>query len=168
MNPIRRDSSAGGNEEMRQRRSSWLEYFVKSYKVSFLIILGLAILGVQAVFTLPRESAPEIKVPFAAVVTIFPGSSTRDVEELITNKVEDELANLEGVKEITSSSSPGVSSVNIEFQAEEDISEAIDNLRRAVDNITGLPDEAKDPRVIELNFSDQPIIQIGISGIQDE
>ena len=90
------------NEQNKEREvRGFFGYFLRSYRVTFLVILGLALLGVGAVVTLPRESTPEVEIPFAVVVTAYPGASTRDVEELVTKPVEDELLNLEGVKVIT-------------------------------------------------------------------
>ncbi|MCH8748234.1 efflux RND transporter permease subunit, partial [Patescibacteria group bacterium] len=45
----------------------YLSYFIRSYRVTFLLVVGLSILGVFTVINLPREANPEIDVPFAAV-----------------------------------------------------------------------------------------------------
>ncbi len=160
------------NSEEEQKNEQMVHgffgYFLRAYRVTFLIILGLALLGVGAVVTLPRESSPEVKIPFAVVMTAYPGASTRDVEELITKPVEDRLLNLEGVKVITSSSRLGISSVSVEFFADEDLDEAIRRLREEADKITGLPGDAELPQVIEISFSSEPIITISLGGVDDE
>lgn len=150
------------------RKSGFFNYFLKSYRVTFLIIVGLAALGIFTVLTLPRESTPEIEIPFAAVVTVYPGAAARDVEELVTTPIEDELLALEGLEQLSSSSSLGVSSIGVEFSADEDLDEALQRLREKVDQIRNLPAEAGLPQVIELNFSDEPILSIGLGGIDDE
>ncbi len=146
---------------------SFFAYFIRSYRITFLIILALGIYGTYNAFILPREASPEIKIPIAVVVTAYPGSSARDVEELVTNPVEEKVANIQGIKNLTSSSQLGLSTVTAEFNAEEDQKDAISRLREAVNGVTGLPEEALDPQVIEVNFSDQPIVTLGISGIND-
>lgn len=144
-----------------------LSYFIRSYRVTFLIIVALGIYGTYTAINLPRESSPEIKVPIALVVTAYPGSSARDVEELITKPIEDDIKNLDGVNKITSSSQLGISSITIEYNADQNQTEAVRKLRETVDAITDLPTEAERPSVIELDFNDQPILTLGLSGISD-
>ena len=146
---------------------NFFAYFIRSYRVTFLLIIALGMYGTYTAFTLPREATPEIKIPIAVVVTVYPGSSPRDVEELITTPIEDKIANLEGLKSLTSSSQLGVSTITAEFNAEADQKESTRILREAVDTVTDLPTEALSPQVIEVNFSDQPIITLGLSGIND-
>lgn len=141
-----------------------ISYFLHSWRVTFLIIIGVALAGALTAISLPRESTPEVKIPFANVVTVFPSASSRDVEELVTNPVEEKLEALDGVKEITSTSRSGVSSVFVEFNAEEDLDDAIRRLRETVDEVTDLPEDAQDPRVIEISFENEPIISISVGG----
>ena len=145
----------------------FFSYFIGSYRVTFLVIGALIIFGTTTAVSLPRESAPEIKVPIAVVVTAYPGASARDVEELVTNEVEDKVANVEGLKKVTSTSQLGVSTVTAEFFAEEDQQESLRRLREAVDTVTDLPEDATDPRVIEISFDGSPILSISLSGIND-
>lgn len=142
-------------------------YFLRQYRVTFLLIAGLTIVGLSTVAGLPRESAPEINVPFAQVVTIYPGASALDVEELVTDKVEEKVSGVEGVKEVLSASRLGLSSVSVEFAAEEDIDQSLQRLRDAVDTVAGLPSEAEDPQVVEINFASEPIISVSIGGLED-
>ncbi len=147
---------------------SFFTYFIKAYRVTFLLIVALAIFGVSTAITLPRESTPEIKIPIGVVMTAYPGASARDVEELVTAPIEDRLSNLEHIDSISSSSSLGVSSITIEYQPEADLDETIRTLREEVQKIRDLPEDALDPEVIEISFSNEPIISIGLSGIEDQ
>ena len=142
-------------------------YFLRSHRVTFLLIVALAVVGVSTALSLPRESAPEIDVPFGVVVTAYPGASARDVEELVTKPIEEALENLAGVAEITSTSRLGFSSIGVEFSADENLAEARRRLREAVDTVTDLPAEAELPEVIELDFNTEPIITVGLGGIDD-
>lgn len=144
-----------------------LSYFIRSYRVTFLIIVALGIYGTYTAINLPREASPEIKVPIALVVTAYPGSSARDVEELITTPIEADIKNLDGVSKITSTSQLGLSSITVEYNADQNQTEAVRKLREAVDAVTNLPAEAERPSVVALNFNDQPILTLGLSGITD-
>lgn len=148
--------------------SGFFNYFLQSFRVTFIILIGLAVLGVWSAVTLPRESTPEIDIPVALVLTVYPGSSARDVEELITTPIEDELINIEGLDNLTSSSRLGVSTVMVEFEADQDLDEAIRTLREEVSSIRGLPAEAEPSEVIEISIQDEPILSISLGGIKDE
>lgn len=142
-------------------------YFIRSYRVTFLIIIGLGIYGTYTGFALPREATPEIKIPIAVVVTVYPGASPRDVEELVTTPIEKSVENIDGLKKLTSNSSLGISTITAEFNAEADQKESTRLLREAVDGVNDLPSEVERPRIIEINFSDQPIVTLGVSGVND-
>ncbi|PIT98475.1 MAG: hypothetical protein COT71_00495 [Candidatus Andersenbacteria bacterium CG10_big_fil_rev_8_21_14_0_10_54_11] len=139
-------------------------YFLSSFRVTVLLMVGLALLGAWSVLTLPREATPEVTIPVAIVVTPYPGAAARDVEELVTVPVEDAVSGVEGVDTVQSSSRLGISSVTVTFAAEEDLAEALRRVREAADNIRGLPAAAEDPQVLEVNFSNEPIISLALSG----
>lgn len=141
-----------------------LSYFLKQYRVTLLLAIGLVLLGVQALVSLPRESTPEIEIPIGIVVTVFPGASAVDIEELVTKPIENTLENVEGVDSVSSSSRLGLSSITVEFTAGSDLTDSLNRLREAVDGVGELPDDAENPQVIEISFDNEPIISLGLSG----
>jgi multidrug efflux pump subunit AcrB len=143
--------------------SFWL-FFLKKREFSVLLTLTLIGLGVYAVLLIPKESAPEVIVPIGIVTTVYPGASASDIEDLITNKLEDAIENVDDLENLTSTSRDGVSSVTAEFNAKADIDKSIANLKDAVDTAKAeLPRDAQDPFVTEVNFADQPILVLSIS-----
>jgi len=95
---------------------------------------------------------------------VYPGASPLDVEQQVTNKIESEIADLSGIKKIDSSSSLGVSSVIVEFEAGEDLKKSIDDLKDKVEKAkSDLPEGAQEPEVIEINISDRPIVTAVLS-----
>ena len=151
-------------QKIEAARKSSLSFFIRRRRVAALAILGIAVWGGIAALSMPREANPEVKVPFGVVTTVFPGASPADVEELVTNKIEDRLQNLDNVKLITSRSSLSFSSVFVEFEASADIDKSIRDLKDAVDEVTDLPEEAEDPEVSEINFNDLPVVTFSLSG----
>ncbi len=141
------------------------ELAVKNRATIFFAIFGVAVAGLSAYSSLPRESFPDISIPNILVYTLWPGASPSDVEAQITDELERELQGLEGVKEITSSSLESVSTVNVEFVSGTDLDFALQKVRDRV-NIakSEFPDDAEEPILRELNFSDVPIVQIHLSG----
>ena len=143
--------------------SLWL-FFLRKREFSVLLMLALIGLGVYAVILIPKESAPEVIVPIGIVTTVYPGASASDIEELVTNKLEDSIENVDGLDKLTSTSRDGISMVTAEFNATADIDKSIQNLKDAVDKAKGdLPTDALDPTVTEVNFADQPIDVFAIS-----
>lgn len=146
-------------------RKTWLNFFVTNFRVVLLLIMLITAWGLYSYFKLPRESNPEVKIPMAFVMTVYPGASPTDVEELVTKKIETGISGLSGVKKITSSSMNSSSAITVEFEADEDLDDSIRRLRDKVNTlITNLPDEALDPHVKEISFDDSPIWTIGITG----
>ena len=128
-----------------------------------MIVLLLA--GAYSVMSIPKEATPEITIPLGIVVTVLPGASSSDVERLITNKIENGVLGVEHVSKVTSNSSEGVSTVSVEFDASANIDKSIQSLKDAVDKVKpDLPTEALDPTVSDVNFADQPILIVSISG----
>ena len=121
--------------------------------------------GVYAVISIPKEATPDIAIPLGIVTTVLPGASAVDVERLITDKIEDGVLSVEHVSKVTSTSGEGISSVSVEFDASANIDKSIQLLKDAVDKVRGdLPTEATDPVVSDVNFADQPILILSISG----
>jgi multidrug efflux pump subunit AcrB len=99
----------------------WLNFFVKNFRVVILLIIIISAWGTYAFIKLPRESNPEVKIPIGIVTTVYPGASPADVEEFVTKKIEAELSGLKGLKKITSNSSNSFSSIQVEFDAKQDM-----------------------------------------------
>ena len=134
-----------------------------SVLVLALIILGIGIYSYKA---LPRESEPDITIPYVFVQTEYRGVSASDIETSITIKIEKKLKGLDKVKNISSVSSQGLSMINIEFLPGTDIDEVLTKVKDKVDEAKNdLPSDLEsDPSVFEVNFSEMPIVVYALSG----
>ena len=131
----------------------------------FIMVLVISIAGFQAYKSIPREAAPDIQIPLLIVSIPFPGASPEDVESLISNKAEQELKTIKNLKEISSTSSEGVSVLTLEFTADFDISEARTKVREKMDQIKpDLPADTEDYQVTEINLSEQPLMILNLAG----
>lgn len=149
-------------------RETWLYFFIKNFRVVILLILLISGWGIYSFINLPRESNPEVKIPIAIVSTFYPGASPADVEEFVTKKIEAELSGLKGLKKLTSSSLNSLSSIQVEFDAKEDMEGSIRRLRDKLQNIQSkISTEAEDPQVIEISLDDTPIWSISLTGPYD-
>jgi len=131
----------------------------------FILVIIIIFMGLSAYITLPRESSPDISIPLVIVSTPYFGVSPEDIETLITKKLEKEINNITEVKEITSSSFEGYSLVRVEFESGYDIDEALQKVRDKVNKAEpDLPPDVEKPDIIEINFSEFPIVVANIAG----
>lgn len=136
----------------------------------FALMLIILVVGIYSYIVLPRESAPDITIPYVLVVTTYEGVASEDIENLITRPLERKLKGLKDVEEMRSVSAEGSSMVTIEFAPDVDIDTALQWVREKVDQAKGdLPDDLDDdPSVMEINLSEFPILMVAISGNVDE
>ena len=126
----------------------------------------ILVIGIHSYKVLPRESSPDITIPYVFVQTDYRGVSASDIETGITIKIENKLKGLDRVKNISSVSAEGLSQINIEFIAGTDIDEVLTRVKDKVDEVRNeLPSDLEnDPSVYEVNFSDMPIVIYALSG----
>jgi multidrug efflux pump subunit AcrB len=157
------DRDAGGHGEFKE---FWLTSFAVDHPTSVLVLMIIVIIaGFISYMRVPKEAAPEITIPIVAVNTVYPGVAPEDIETLITRELEDELNKIGDVKEITSSSVEGYSSITAEFEAGMDMTEALQLVREKVDIAKPkLPEEAEEPTIVEFNFAEWPVMQVNVSG----
>ncbi|MGD8971815.1 MAG: efflux RND transporter permease subunit [Desulfobacterales bacterium] len=125
--------------------------------LALLVIIVIA--GVYCYATLPRESFPDITIPYVFVTTTYEGVAPEDMEQLITIPIERKLKGIDNVEEIRSTSAEGMSTVAIKFLPKVDLDDAVQKVRDKVD-------QAKNdlPTDLAVNFSDMPVIRVVLSG----
>ncbi|MFP4474295.1 MAG: efflux RND transporter permease subunit [Desulfatibacillaceae bacterium] len=136
-------------------------------QATVLALLALILTGgLYCYSTLPREASPDITIPYVFVTTTYEGVAPEDVETLVTIPIERKLKGLSDVEEIRSTSAEGISHVAIKFLPSVDIDDAVQKVRDKVDQAKpDLPsDIPDDPQIVEVNFSDMPIIRVVLSG----
>lgn len=139
---------------LHELRTGFRWFWVKNYKMSFLIIFVIIIAWVYSLFSIPKESSPNIKFWIIWVNTIYEWASPEDVDNLITDKIEKEIENIDWIKKISSNSSLGMSSVIIELNNDVDTSKALQDIKDKVDKVS-LPSSAEDPSVTEISTNNE-------------
>ncbi len=126
----------------------------------------LIVAGVYSYLELPRENTPDVTIPYVFISTEYRGVSPADIETAITVEIEKKLKGIDGLKKISSISSEGLSSINVEFITGTDIDTAVQDVKDKVDQAKGsLPkDLDDDPSVFEINLSEMPVIVYSLSG----
>ena len=139
---------------------------LKNKNTVFLLTLALAVAGFLAYRKLPKELEPDISIPWILVTTVYPGNAPIDMENLISRPLEKEIETIKGIKKMTSTSAQDYSLIFIEFNTNVKISEALADVKDAVDKAKAeLPDNLDDDPVVEdIEMSEFPIININLSG----
>ncbi|WP_412060964.1 efflux RND transporter permease subunit [Rubrivirga sp. IMCC45206] len=127
------------------------------------LTLALSVGGLVSYVALPKESQPQIEFAQIIVTTIYPGASPADVEAIITQEVEREVATLSGLDNLRSTSTEGVSTVIAEFLPDKDIDEASREVREAVDRAkVEFPSDVEEPIVSDIDFADFPVLTVNL------
>lgn len=151
-------------EKIYQKMESWFFWFwVKSRKFTFLVAFAILGIGLYAAFILPKESSPDIKFGIIQVTTVYPWVNPQDIDTLITQKIEQEIKDIDGIKKITSNSSIGVSSTTIELENDVDVSKIITDIKDGIDKVA-LPSDVEDPIVTEISTDSERIFDVLIYG----
>ena len=136
---------------------------VLAWVISLLILL----VGAAAYMILPVRQYPDVTRPVVSVSTDYTGASPETVESTITNPLEDNLNAIEGIRSISSQSSFGVSSINIEFASSRDVDAATQDVTNAVSKAVDLlPDSpnVSRPVISKVSANAQPIIWLVLQG----
>ena len=116
---------------------------------------------------LNRESIPPVDFARATITTVYPGSSPAEVEELITNKIEDEIRSTEGLKDVVSLSQNGMSFIYIRIDIDNSNTEEIINeLHRFIQNAKNLPQEVLNPPHLKhiTASNNRPMLHLVVTG----
>lgn len=119
----------------------------------------LCVIGAAAFFFLPVRELPDVDPPIVSVSTSYAGASAEVIENRITEPIEQQVAGIQGIERITSSSRDGRSNVTLEFALDRDIDVAASDVRDRVSRVQGrLPDQADPPEVSKADSDSQPIM----------
>ncbi|MDA9358681.1 efflux RND transporter permease subunit [Saprospiraceae bacterium] len=132
------------------------------FLVSFMILL----FGLQSYQKMPKQQYPDASMPTIFVNTPYFGNSAEEIENLISRPIEKELEGVEGIKSVNSTSIQDFSVIVAEFDASLEMSEVLRKTKDAVDKAKSeLPTDLKqDPEILEINFSEIPIVTVNVSG----
>jgi len=150
------------------------EFFATSWAIDnrtsiYVLATIISVLGMMNYYLIPKETFPQIVIPYIVVSTPYPGTSPEDMENLVTRPIEKQLKSISNVKKVTSNSVPDFSSIIVEFDPDLSIETAKQRVRDAVDKAkTDLPtDLPSQPQIMDIDLSAMPVMFLNISGNYD-
>lgn len=130
-------------------------------------LILIVIFGVYSYNAMPRFLDPDLTIGEGIIFTICPGFSPEEMEKLVTKKIEDELEGISEIRRFESNSYESASKIHVYFNtelSEFEIDQAMQEVRNAVDRADDLPEEAKVPRIIEIDVAVFPVCMVGLAG----
>jgi multidrug efflux pump subunit AcrB len=128
----------------------FIHLFARHPVAANLLMAMMIILGGYSLTKLNKQFFPNFALDYISVRVIWPGASAEDVERSITVPLEQALRTLDGAKEMTSTSTRGVSVIVIEYEEDTDMGVALDEVKQFVSNIRNLPSDSEDPVVTKI------------------
>jgi multidrug efflux pump subunit AcrB len=139
------------------------EYAVKNYQFTLIMFLMAVALGVTTLLNMPRSEDPEIRAPQYAIVAVYPGTSPKDMEELVVDPIEEKINELEDMKRIKTTISDGLAVFNVEYKYESDPEEKYQELVREINSLRPeLPTDLYSLEIKKFQPSDVNIIQVAL------
>lgn len=137
---------------------------IKRPVLATMMSLLLVLFGVIGLQRLPVRELPDIDPPIVSVTTIYPGASAAVVETEVTERLEEAINSIEGIKTLTSQSREQLSTVTVEFELSRDVDLAAQDVRDRVSRVRGaLPDDIDEPVVAKQDADANPIMWIGVN-----
>ena len=135
------------------------------YRTTISILIFILISGSLVFNNIPKESNPDVSLPYIYVSMNLTGIAPEDSEKLLIKPIEEEVKNIEGKKELKSTSYQNGGNVLLEFESGFDSDQALLDTREKVDRVkSDLPSDADEPVVSEVNLSLFPILVVSVSG----
>ena len=141
---------------------------IRYYRVFILAVAALLVYGIWVYISMPRVEDPEFEAMNCNVVTLYPGAAADKIEALVTRPLEEGIDELDDIKDIISTSSSGLSILDVYFDNEADPDEVIDSMRERLSDLQdSLPDGSTAPEIISFNTAAIPVVIASIYGTAD-
>jgi multidrug efflux pump subunit AcrB len=136
------------------------ELAVKNYQFTIVVFLLMVALGIYSFLKIPQAEDPEFPISIFPVIAIYPGASPSDIEQLVVDKVEESLNELEDILSIKSEIKDGVAIIVIEFTSDTDPDKKYDEILRQINSIrSSLPSDLYSLETLKIQAGNTNIIQ---------
>ena len=146
-----------------------IEIVVKRPVTVLMVIVSILILGLISLSRLSIDFMPNMQVPYISINTRYKNAGPEEIEKSVTKIIEGAVATVNNIKNITSTSRENSSNVLIEFNWGADLTEATEDIRESLEQVTDLlPDNADKPVIRKFNMDDTSLMEVAIYGIDDK
>jgi multidrug efflux pump subunit AcrB len=139
------------------------DFSVKNYQFTLIVFVMLAAIGVNSLLNMPRGEDPDIQAPQFSAIVIYPGTSPKDMEELVVHPIEKRFNEMDDVKRIRSTIDDGLAVISIEFRYETDPDKKYQDVVRELDAVRpDLPTDVQSIKILKFTPSDVNILQVAL------
>lgn len=137
------------------------KFSVKKPYTVLVAVIALLVFGYVTFTRLATDLLPEMELPYVIVLTTYPGAAPERVESQVTELVESTLGTINGVENVSSTSSENFSMVMLEFSEGTNMDSAMVDLSTAIDQMT-LPDNCGKPMLMEISVDMMPTMEVTV------
>lgn len=136
--------------ELQEKFTAWfLGFWIRQFRISYLIVITIIIMGLVAAMAIPKESSPAVKLWIISISTSYIGTNPVDMDSLVTDKIYKEVKDIKWIDKIQSTSALGFSSISLTLKTDVDTKDVLSDVRSAVGRVN-LPADAKAPSITEI------------------
>lgn len=140
-----------------------ISFFVKNYQFTLVVVLMVIVVSVTTLLSMPRAEDPEINPPQYPIIAVYPGTSPKDMEELVVKPIEKKVSELEDLKRIITKIDDGVAILNVEYKYGSDVEAKYQELVREVNALRPeLPQDIYSLEVEKVTPTDVNVLQIAL------
>src|SRR5258708_3385030 len=145
------------------KRRGLTEFAVRNYQFTLIVLVMLAAIGINSMLNMPRGEDPDTEAPTFSAIVIYPGTSPKDMEELVVNPIEKRFNAMDDVKRIRSSIDDGLAVIEMEFKYQTDPDKKYQDVIRELDAVRPeLPADILSTEIQRFSPSDVNILQVGL------
>lgn len=135
---------------------------------ALVIVVALIIFGISSITGMDLQLIPDMDMPVMLVMTVYPQAGPEDVEDLVTEKIEDGCGTISGLDNVYSYSQENMSMVLFSFEYGTDMDDAFIDMQEAVERVKrDLPDDAEDPTIIAMDMNAQDVMTLSVDALEE-
>jgi multidrug efflux pump subunit AcrB len=138
-------------------------FSVRQFQFTLVLFIMIAAVGAVTLFTMPRAEDPQINPPSFPIVVVYPGTSPKDMEELVVKPIENKMYELENIDKITTEIEDGLAIIRVEFTYGEKVDNKYQEVVREVNALRDqLPAEIASIEIKKVDPTDVNILQVAL------
>ena len=138
-------------------------YAVKNYQFTLVMFLMVVVIGITTIMNMPRSEDPDMNAPKYPIIAVYPGTSPKDMEELVVDPLEKRIYELENIKRVRSTIRDGVAILEVDYKYEVNVDDKYQELVREVNSLKAeLPKELLRLEVQKVSPSNVNVLQISL------
>ena len=139
------------------------ELSIKNWQFTVVVFAVLVIMGISSFLTMPRTEDPPLQLPGASVIVLYPGANPSDMEQLITDPMEESINQLNDIKRIESSCRDGIAITSVEFTFDTDADEKFNEVVQQVNSVRNkFPSDIYGLQILQWTSQDVVVVQLAL------